>query len=226
MTSGIEQAQPGTADANPGQYETMLHIRTLEQQHDAAVKRMVNLEEVLANTQHAVNASSGSERQRLVRELGAVQTDLADTRRQVADVRREIGELTATQPAQGLPTAGPVPVEAPPGFLAVQPAERVFGLTRFEFTAVSSFALLFPLVVALAIRLVRRGTKMREPITGETDSRFSRLEQAVESVAIEVERIGESQRFVAKVLTDRQSSPQRVEARPAAPSRNVATPIP
>lgn len=37
----------------------------------------------------------------------------------------------------------------------------------------------------------------------ESDARMARLEQAVESIAIEVERIGESQRFLTKVLTEK-----------------------
>jgi hypothetical protein len=36
-----------------------------------------------------------------------------------------------------------------------------------------------------------------------TDSRFERLEQAVESIAIEMERVSEGQRFVTKLLIDR-----------------------
>ena len=35
------------------------------------------------------------------------------------------------------------------------------------------------------------------------DARLARVEQAMDAVAIEVERIGESQRFLTKVLTDK-----------------------
>ena len=35
------------------------------------------------------------------------------------------------------------------------------------------------------------------------DARLARVEQAVDAVAVEVERIGESQRFLTKVLTDK-----------------------
>ncbi len=35
------------------------------------------------------------------------------------------------------------------------------------------------------------------------ESRFERLEQAVDSIAIEVERISEAQRFSAKLMSDR-----------------------
>jgi coenzyme F420-reducing hydrogenase delta subunit len=36
-----------------------------------------------------------------------------------------------------------------------------------------------------------------------TDARIERIEQAVESIAIEMERVSEGQRFVTKLLSDR-----------------------
>lgn len=45
-----------------------------------------------------------------------------------------------------------------------------------------------------------RGPKQAAAIT---DARFERLEQAVESIAIEMERVSEGQRFVTKLLIDR-----------------------
>lgn len=37
------------------------------------------------------------------------------------------------------------------------------------------------------------------------DARFERLEQAVDAIAVEVERVGESQRFVARLLAERRT---------------------
>jgi len=38
--------------------------------------------------------------------------------------------------------------------------------------------------------------------SANVEARLARVEQAVEAVAVEIERIGESQRFLTKVLTD------------------------
>ena len=43
--------------------------------------------------------------------------------------------------------------------------------------------------------------------TAMLDARLARVEQAVESIAIEMERVSEGQRFVTKILTDRPQSP-------------------
>jgi hypothetical protein len=51
------------------------------------------------------------------------------------------------------------------------------------------------------------------------DSRFARLEEAVDSIALEVERIAEAQRFTAKLMSERladrlpESTPDRTKQR-------------
>jgi hypothetical protein len=57
--------------------------------------------------------------------------------------------------------------------------------------------------------MVRRKPAAKATPQALEDNRLARLEQAVESVAIEVERIGESQRFQAKLMAEKQP----VEAR-------------
>jgi hypothetical protein len=51
------------------------------------------------------------------------------------------------------------------------------------------------------LRRARRATAAQFPAA--SDDRLERLEQAVESIAIEVERISEGQRFLTKLQTDR-----------------------
>jgi hypothetical protein len=48
-----------------------------------------------------------------------------------------------------------------------------------------------------------KGLSMSTQGTSATDRRLARVEQAVEAVAIEIERISEGQRFVTKLLADR-----------------------
>lgn len=51
------------------------------------------------------------------------------------------------------------------------------------------------------------GQRMKpRPITPIDDDRFARLEQAVDTMAIEIERMTEAQRFTAKLLAERSSS--------------------
>jgi hypothetical protein len=40
------------------------------------------------------------------------------------------------------------------------------------------------------------------------DLRFDRIEQVIDAIAIEVERVAESQRYAARLITDRSASPE------------------
>jgi hypothetical protein len=62
--------------------------------------------------------------------------------------------------------------------------------------------ILFPLVRAWGRRLENRGAPPAV-MPADITARLERIERAVESVAVEVERISEGQRFVTKVLADR-----------------------
>lgn len=61
-----------------------------------------------------------------------------------------------------------------------------------------------PLSIAFARRIMRRGTPALPPAWNETPERLGRLEQAVDTVAIEIERISENQRFLTRVLAERE----------------------
>jgi hypothetical protein len=63
----------------------------------------------------------------------------------------------------------------------------------------------FPLVRAFARRIegVRPAASL---ISADLSERLDRIERAVESVALEVERISEGQRFVTKLMTERPES--------------------
>lgn len=63
-------------------------------------------------------------------------------------------------------------------------------------------------------RLERRGASPQE--LRQVEERLERLEQAVDAIAIEVERVLEAQRFTAKVLAD-QRAPAELPAKTTRP---------
>lgn len=66
----------------------------------------------------------------------------------------------------------------------------------------------FPIARAFARLIDRRGTTP-PAASREVTSRLEAIEQAVDSVAVEVERISEGQRFTARVLSERAQEPAR-----------------
>ena len=73
----------------------------------------------------------------------------------------------------------------------------------------------FIMVIVLAIGiplvrgLVRRWDRqsLQPPMSADTSARLERIEQAIEAMSIEVERVAEGQRFVTRLMTD--GSPER-----------------
>lgn len=59
----------------------------------------------------------------------------------------------------------------------------------------------FPLVRSYVRRAEQR--ELRRGSQAPSDERLDRIEQAIDAMAVEVERIAEGQRFVTKLLADR-----------------------
>jgi hypothetical protein len=64
------------------------------------------------------------------------------------------------------------------------------------------FVVLLPLSIAMARRIWKRSSQAIVAFPQELADRLNRLDQSMDSIAIEVERIGEGQRFVTRVMTD------------------------
>jgi len=75
-----------------------------------------------------------------------------------------------------------------------------------------------PAIVLLAKMAFRHKEKMAGLQGGpvrqaDLEARLERIEQAVDTIAIEMERIGEGQRFVTKLLAERPAQQQIAEAK-------------
>jgi hypothetical protein len=75
-------------------------------------------------------------------------------------------------------------------------------------------ALLFPVFRGLGRRLEGKERRGAADVPPETMKRLERMEHAIEAVAVEVERISEGQRFVTKVLAERERDALRLPAEP------------
>jgi uncharacterized membrane protein len=121
----------------------------------------------------------------LDKRLADMETDLAVTGKLVQDAE---GRTGTTQPPD------------PPGN----------GLSRGQITAVSivfMVAVLMPLSMAWARALFRRSARAAEMPSKQLMERLDRMEEGIETIALEVERISEGQRFVTKVIGESRGEP-------------------
>jgi hypothetical protein len=66
--------------------------------------------------------------------------------------------------------------------------------------AIATVFILGPIARAYARKLEREGSSSNA--SGDVEERLARIEHTVESIAIEVERISEGQRFTTKLLSE------------------------
>lgn len=89
------------------------------------------------------------------------------------------------------------------------PNDEVFEM--FGFTLFICTVLAIPIVMAWTRRIWRRGLNTGA-LPAELTDRLGSLERSVDSVALEVERIGEGQRFVTQLLAERAATAGRLAA--------------
>ena len=101
----------------------------------------------------------------------------------------------------------------PAGMVASTSAVPVFaGLGSGQILALSIVSIIFvfaPLAIGFARTIWKRSSRPALPPAAftETAQRLERLEAAVDTIALEIERISEGQRFVTKLLSEGQASP-------------------
>ncbi len=128
--------------------------------------------------------------------------DKAGLEVRLTSVDAQIAQLDAqiAQADQAVAKAASIPgavVKEPPYVRNGPDPDMVVGLP-----ITLGFLLLLPFVIAQSRRIWKKNATVIAPVPAEVQNRLEQLSQSVESIALEVERIGEGQRFITKVLSD------------------------
>jgi len=165
------------------------------------------------------HGTSGAERARLGTEWAQALHDLRVARAEAQSAELRMKQLLGQeQPMLAQAIAQPAPPT--PKIATAAPPDPFLGPKEIMTVGSGMFILALPLVLVLARRLWVRGGS-RSIVDLENSPRLQRIEQAVESIAVEVERIGEAQRFTTKLLAERQ--PDAVARMAAVPRREPGT---
>jgi hypothetical protein len=150
-------------------------------------------EELVEQISESTTSGTGSAASRagLEARVAAIDVRIADLDKQIAQADAAVAR------AAGIPGAV---VEDPPE-IQTGPPEEVFVLGGLFIVVV-----LLPLSIAYARRIWRRSAAVVSSLPQEVIDRLTRLDHAVDSIAVEVERIGEGQRFVTRVLAEKNPS--------------------
>lgn len=132
---------------------------------------------------------AGADKTGLEARIAVVDKRIVEVEKQLAEADASVARAAAV-PGAVIPPRPPVRNGPPEEF--------------YVLAGVFMFVVILPLTVAYARRIWRRGAAAVSAIPQEIYDRFNRVDQAVDAVAIEVERVGEGQRFLTRMYADQQ----------------------
>jgi hypothetical protein len=140
------------------------------------------------NLANQLNSASGTARTGLEQRIQVLDERMVQLESDIAATGKQLSSAPSLKGSENVP--GDIPKNV-----------MVLGLA-------STFFIGFPLALALARLLWKRGSRIAAApaqMNEATAHRLERLEQGVDAIAIEIERVSEGQRFVTRLLSEGQS---------------------
>jgi len=128
----------------------------------------------------------------------ALEERLGEVDKRIATVD---GMLAANSAQLAQAAAVPGAVVEPPRMIKQGPPEEAYIVATMFMLIV-----LLPLSIAMARRIWKRSVTTVTSFPRELADRLGRMENALEATSLEVERIGEGQRFLTRLFTERESA--------------------
>jgi hypothetical protein len=160
--------------------------RELGRQLESLTSQRQDIANELANPETA-----GADKKGLESRITQMDQRISELDKAIADADAQVAKAAA------VPGAAIDPPEPP----RTGPPEEAFVLGGMFIVVV-----FLPLSIAFARRIWRRSAKVITTIPKELTERMTRVEQIVEASAIEIERIGEGQRFMTRIFTEGNAS--------------------
>jgi hypothetical protein len=178
-------------------------VAALEAQKGALNKQLVSLtirRDLLS--QQLRNASDHDGETQLRAQLADVGTRTATVNAQMNRIDDAVNNLLAGAASSSAPLQLEPSARASDRLISIEPAPYGLRIEQWLIGSVSLSALSFVLLFAVAWGALRRSMRPKPMLAHDTDARLDQLQRAIDVMSVEVERISESQRFVAKTLTN------------------------
>jgi len=200
-TAPTVPAAPPLAIVTPGQ---LADIRARRSEISSQIGNITSRREEIASQLRS--AIPGADRAGLEGRLAVLDARIATLESDLESTGREL--ILARGAVAGTTT------DDPPGPQNSMPnSDQMTGII-----IVFTLAVLMPLSIAWARGFLRRSKHASEQPSRELTQKLNRMEEGIEAIAIEVERISEGQRFVTKVIG-------QGAAQPVAVGRGDAVPV-
>jgi hypothetical protein len=135
--------------------------------------------------------AEGADRAGLESRIGVIDARITRLEGEIDQVNEQIASTAATRAMALVPPRTPGP-----NFRGnIRPEPVLFAFVFF---------VMGPIALSISRLIWKRGSMRSQPaITTDSSQRLERMEQAMDAIAIEVERVSEGQRFVTRLLSER-----------------------
>ena len=198
---------PGVNIVTPGVF-TKQDMSALRARGEELSNQITSASSRRRQTRDALRTATGADKAGLEQRLGVLDARIA---RLETDID-ENGRLLASLPAARLTSTAPAfGVNNSNGM-------RIVDRNLVPIVIVFTIFVLAPIALSISRFLWKRGSlpKQAPPSAADTQ-RLERMEQAIDSIAIEMERVSEGQRFVTRILSETRSGALAEGQRPAQP---------
>jgi hypothetical protein len=150
-------------------------------------------------------SATGADKAGLEQRIGVLDARLARLENDID----ETGKLLSSAPAALTSSREPVSFGFGP--------DARNNMDPIPIVAILSVFVFFPIAISVARNIWRRGSlpKVARP-DRESAQRLERMEQAMDAIAIEIERVSEGQRFVTRLLSEQRNGAAIAPGQPAA----------
>jgi hypothetical protein len=137
--------------------------------------------------------ATGADKTGLEQRLGVLDGRMAGLESDLADVGRQLASAPAALVgSQQDPWIGWGPN-----------TQNRFGDNLAPLAGLFTIFVLSPIAISIARSVWKRGSRPRQTVASGDAQRLERMEQAMDAIAIEIERVSEGQRFVTRLLAER-----------------------
>ncbi len=166
---------------------TSRDIASLRERRTELSRQLTSAEYRRDRLAESLKGATGEDRQGIVQRLEVLDNRIAQIEQDIAETGREI-------------TSAPLGLSS-----STEPPTRIMGLQEDTFVGLTAgfmVLVLFPIAFAFARLMWRRAMTAPPKKDVESDQRLERMEQAIDSIAVEIERVSENQRFTTRILSE------------------------
>ncbi len=198
----------------PGVPQTAQELSALRSRRNELSNQLVSAANRREELVGELDGASGANRAGLEQRIQVLDERIVQLERDIAETGRHLTMAPAhvlARSSSSVPGVGPG------------------GLEPGQVTAISIVGIIFvgfPLAIAMARMMWKRAVTPAPRLPQDTTQRLQRMEQAVDAIAIEVERVSEGQRFLTRLFADPAGVPMLARGQRTAEQMRMPEPEP